>query len=110
MAGKANVNRKRILRSAILTASMLSLIPLIGVMQSTAAKTDGGVMAATTSAGEPLPATPATQSVSTASPAAATGSTATAPAATTTASSAAKQTTATSQTTSATSYTRTKAS
>lgn len=110
MASKATTNRKRIMRSAILTASMLSLIPLVGVMQSAATKTDSSAVAAVTSAGEPLTASPVSYETAPAAVTASTESTATKQPVTTASATTTQQTMTATQTTAASSYTRTKAS
>ena len=112
MAGKTNSNRKRILRTAILSASMLSMIPLVGAMRSEASTSkgatgsdDGGVFAAA------MPATTtASAQAGTAAVASAPAATSNTAAATTASSTSVKQTTSTTQASSSASYTRTKAS
>lgn len=97
MANKANVNRKRIMRSVVLSASMLSLIPLVGVMQSASSKSDSGVVAGISAAGETLAPSSSTSATNT-------------QAGTTASAATAKQTTSATQSTAASSYTRTRAS
>jgi hypothetical protein len=78
MAARSNTNRKRIIRSAIASVSLLSLLPLVGVMlqAQTQYTTDAGSIAAApaaalmttdvaTGAASTTTATGATQSAST---------------------------------------------